>query len=101
VLGLDAKTVADYLNLRREMPANAPPPPLNLPPGGIRLIQGGELAYTIFAQALPEDGPGAGVKAVVRRQYSRNNGAPFAFVSWKQQLFGAEGGLDAASPPPL
>ena len=102
VLGLDAKTVADYLVQRRETPANAPPPPppLGLPLGGIRLIQGGELAYTIFAQALSGDGPGAGIKVVARRQASRNNGAPFAFVSWKQQIFGAESGLDAASPQP-
>jgi len=101
VLGLEPAVVADYLNQRRTAPVNAPPPPLNQPPGGIRLVQGGELAYTIFAQAQTGDGPGAGVKAVVRRQPSRNNGAPFAFVSWKQQIFGTDSGLDAAAPAPL
>lgn len=100
VLGLDEKSVVDYLSQRQASPANAPPPPPTVPPGGIRMTQGGELVYTIFAQALRQDGPGAGVKAVARRQFSRNNGAPFAFVSWKQQIFGAGGALDANRPPP-
>jgi len=95
VLGLDEKTVADYVELRRATPANAPPP-LPIPQGAIHLNQGGEIAYTLFARAAEG---GAGVKAVARRQISRNNGAPFAFVSWKQQFFAAEGGVEAASAP--
>jgi len=98
--GLDAKTVADYLNQRQNLPVNTPPPPLNVPPGGIRVAAGGELAYTIFAEALLEDGPRTGIKTVVRRQFSRNNPAPFAFVSWQQHILASDSGSTTPSPTP-
>lgn len=92
---LDEKTVADFLMLRQTTPPNAPPPTLNIPVGGIPIIAGSggcgsDNAYTIYAQSRTVEGIGAGVKVVARRQFSRNNGAPFAFVNWKQQILGSE-----------
>lgn len=89
LLGLDAKTVADFVSLRRAAPPSALPPPLNAPPGGVHMIGGGDVAYTLLARALTEEGAGAGLQVVAKRQFSRSNGAPFAFVSWRQQIFGA------------
>ncbi|MCX7109297.1 MAG: type II secretion system protein GspK [Proteobacteria bacterium] len=90
LFGMDEKAVADFLNLRRTSPPNTPAPPLNVPPGGVRAIGGGDSTYTIFAQSRTEEGSGAGLKVVARRQFSRSNGAPFAFLSWKQQILGSE-----------
>ncbi|MDD5034552.1 MAG: type II secretion system protein GspK [Methylococcaceae bacterium] len=98
LLGLDEKTIADYLSQRRANQANLPPPTLSTPTGGIRVAGGGDIAYTIFAQARLSEGQGAGLKVTVRRQRSRN-GTPFAFVSWKQQIFGANDKFDAANFP--
>ena len=100
LFGLDPATVAEFIKLRRTAPPNAPAPPLNVPPGGIRLGGSADTAYTVYALAQLEDGPKAGLKAVIRRQFSRSNGAPFAFASWKQQIFGSDGGSDARSPTP-
>jgi general secretion pathway protein K len=97
LFGLDAKTAADFVKQRQASPPS-PPPPFVVPPGGIPVAGSADVAFTIYAQALSEDGPGAGIKAIVKRQYSRNNGAPFAFVSWKQQIFGPNGGLEAPVP---
>jgi general secretion pathway protein K len=96
--GLDAKAAADFIALRQASPPNAPPPPLNVPPGGIRVSGSADAAYSIQARSQLEDGPGAGIAAILRRQFSRDNGAPFAFVSWQQQIFGGEGGSE--TPPP-
>ena len=90
LFGLDENTVTEFLNQRRASQPNTPPPPLNVPPGGVRVIGGGDTAYTIYAQSRTDAGPGAGLKVVARRQFSRNNGAPFAFLSWKQQLLGSD-----------
>lgn len=98
LFGLDGKAVADYINLRRTTPPNTPPPPLNVQPGAIRVVGGGDAVYTVFARAQTEEGAGAGLKVVFRRQFSRNNGAPFAFMDWKQQIFTAAAPVDAASP---
>jgi len=98
LFGLDPKTVADFINLRRASPPNAPPPPLNLPPNGIQLAGSADIAYTVQAQSQLEDGSGAGLMAVMRRQFSRSNGAPFAFVSWKQQIFGPANRSEPPSP---
>lgn len=98
VYGLDEKTVADYVALRQATPVNMPPPRLNLPPGSIHVVAGGDVAYTVFARSQTEDGAGAGLRAVFRRQFSRSNGAPFAFVEWKQQIFGASVTADTTSP---
>lgn len=86
LFGLDEKTADDYLSLRRNTPPNAPQPPLSVPPGEMRAVGGGDVAYTVHAQSRTGDGVGAGLKVVMRRQVSRNNGAPFTFVSWKQQV---------------
>jgi general secretion pathway protein K len=96
---MDEKAVADYLNLRRTSPPNTPAPPLNVPPGGVRIIGGGDTAYTIYAQSRTEEGPGAGLKVIARRQYSRNNGEPFAFMIWKQQILGSDQ-ASATNPAP-
>ncbi len=90
LFGMDEQAVAEFLNQRKATQPNTPAPPLNVPPGGIRVIGGGDTAYTIFAQSRTDDGPGAGLKVIARRQFSRSNGAPFAFLSWKQQLLGSE-----------
>jgi general secretion pathway protein K len=87
--GLDPKTVMDYVQQRRATPANMAPPPFMPPPGTVRAVAGGDVAYTVFASSKTEDGAAAGLKVVFRRQFSRSNGAPFAFVDWKQQIFGA------------
>ena len=87
---MDEKSVADYLNLRKTISPNMPAPSLSVPQGGVRLVGGGDTAYTIYAQSRTGEGSGAGLKVVARRQFSRNNGAPFAFLSWKQQILGAE-----------
>jgi general secretion pathway protein K len=84
--GLDEKTVSDYLLLRRERPANNPPP-LPIPPGGVQLATGGDMAYTVLAEARLPGGDVAGIKAVIKRQRSRS-GAPFAIMSWKPQVPG-------------
>jgi general secretion pathway protein K len=97
VFGMDEKAVADYLNLRRANPPNTPPPPFNAPPGSVRIIGGGDTAYAIYAQSRTEEGPGTGLKVIARRQFSRNNGAPFAFLSWKQQILGSDQ-TNAANP---
>ncbi len=98
LFGLDGKTVADYLDLRQATPPNVPPPPLNVPPGLIPIVAGGDTAYTVVARSQTEEGSGAGLKVVFKRQFSRNNGTPFAFMDWKQQIFGASADVDAASP---
>ncbi|MFZ4702232.1 MAG: hypothetical protein ACOYMG_19495, partial [Candidatus Methylumidiphilus sp.] len=90
LFGLDEKTVAEFLNQRRMNPPNTPAPPLNLPPGGVPINSTGNNAFTIYAQARIGSGPGAGLKVVARRGFSPNNGAPFSFFSWKQQILGAE-----------
>jgi len=102
LFGLDPKTVADFIKLRRTSPPNAPPPPPNvpLPPAGIRLSGGADTAYTVYAQSQSEQGSRAGLMAVIRRQFSRSNGAPFAFVSWKQQIFGSASATETDSPSP-
>jgi general secretion pathway protein K len=97
LFNMDEKAVADYLNMRRTSLPNTPPPPLNLPPGGVPIGGGGDTAYTIYAQSRTEEGPGSGLKVVARRQFSRSNGAPFAFLSWKQQILGADQNI-AADP---
>lgn len=96
LLGMDQNAALDYIKQRRATPPNAPQPPNVPPPPGIRLLAAGEMAYTLFARAQAGEGPGAGLKVVARRQFSRNNGAPFAFASWKQQIFGPDGGAEAA-----
>jgi general secretion pathway protein K len=94
LFGLDPKSAADFVRQRQASPANAPPP-LVVQPGGIPVAGSADVAFTIIAQAQTEEGPGAGIKATVRRQFSRSNGAPFAFVSWKQQIFGTNRGPQA------
>lgn len=96
-LGLDAQTTQNYVKERRNAPANAPPPQLAMTPGNIPMIQGGDLSYTILARAQQEDGPGAGLQVIARRQFSRNNGAPFAFLSWRQEIIAPQ---DAMNLPP-
>ena len=87
--GLDEKTVSEYLLLRKEAPANSPPP-LAVPPGSVPLVAGGGMAYTVFAEVWLAEGETAGLKAVIKRQRSRS-GAPFAIMSWKQQIPGSVG----------
>jgi general secretion pathway protein K len=87
--GLDEKTVDQYLELRRATPPNVPPPALPLPPGGIRLTGGGELAYTILADASMPDGRRFGLQVAVRRQQGRS-GAPFAVAAWTPVLGGSQ-----------
>lgn len=99
LLGMDQAAAAEYVRQRRLSPPNVPPPPVAAPSGGIPTLAGGDMAYTIFAQAHVGEGPDAGLKAIVRRQASRNTGAPFAFVSWKQQIFGLGGAAEAATAP--
>lgn len=84
--GLDEKTVTDFLLRRRESPTNNPPP-LPIPPGGIRVTSTADAAYTVFAEARLPEGQSAGLKAVIKRQGRRN--APFAIMSWKQQIPGS------------
>ena len=88
LFGMDEKAATDYVNLRKSTPPNMPAPPLPVIPGGIRVSGGGDVAYTIFAQSRTQEGQITGLKVIARRQFSRNNGAPFAFLSWKQQTFG-------------
>ena len=90
LFNMDEKAVADFINSRKTIQPNMPAPALNAPPGDIRQVGGGDSTYTIFAQSRTGGGPGAGLKVVARRQFSRNNGAPFAFLSWKQQIFGSD-----------
>lgn len=87
--GLDQRTVSEYLVLRRQAPANNPPP-LAAPPGGIQFVVGGDMAYTVFAEAPLPDGAATGVTALIKRQRSRS-GAPFAIMNWKQQISGSSG----------
>ena len=90
LFNMDEKAVADYLNIRSTIPPNMPAPALNVPTGGVPIVAGGDTAYTIYARSITGEGSGAGLKVVARRQFSRNNGAPFAFLSWKQQIFGSD-----------
>ena len=87
--GLDEKTVSDYIALRRQTPANNPPP-LVVPPGSVQLVTGGDRAYTVVVEARLPEGQVAGIKAVIKRQRARS-GAPFVIASWKQQIPGATG----------
>ncbi|PZN74537.1 MAG: general secretion pathway protein GspK [Candidatus Methylumidiphilus alinenensis] len=87
---MDEKAVADFLNMRSSIPPNMPVPTLSVPPGGVPMVNGGDTAYTIYARSRTGEGSGAGLKVIARRQFSRNNGAPFAFLSWKQQIFGSD-----------
>lgn len=96
-LGLDAQTAHNYVKERRNALPNTPPPQLAVTPGNIPVIQGGDLSYTILARAQQEDGPGAGLQVIARRQFSRNNGAPFAFLSWRQEIIAPQ---DAMNLPP-
>ena len=98
LFGMDEKSIAEFMNLRKTTPPNVPVPLPVLPPGGIRTVGGGDIAYTIYAQSRMDAGSGAGLKVVARRQFSRNNGAPFAFLSWKQQILGAEQNVSATNP---
>ena len=101
LFGLDPKAAADFVRLRQASPANAPPPfPAAAAPGGIRPGGSADTAYSVHAQARLDGGGGAGLQAVMRRQFSRSNGAPFAFVSWKQQIFGASGAAEPPAPAP-
>lgn len=100
LLGLDEKTVADFINLRRTRPITAPPPLPVVPQTGIKLLGGGDIAYTLQARARTDEGARAGLQAAARRQFSRNTGAPFAFVGWKQQIFGADARPATSEPSP-
>ncbi len=100
LFGMDEKAVADYLNLRRTIQPNMPAPALNVPPGGVLITNGGDTSYTIYAHSRTGEGSGAGLKVVARRQSSRNNGAPFAFLSWKQQIFGSDQNSTASPANP-
>ncbi len=87
LLGMDEKAVAEYLNLRAASPPNAPPPLPNVLPGGIRMVGGSDAAYTIYSEARSEEGASSVLKAIVRRQFSRNTSSPFTIVGWKQEVF--------------
>jgi len=93
--GLDEKAVFDYLARRRENPVNNPPP-LTVPPGGIRLGGGGDMVYTVYAEALLPEGQAAGLRAVIKRQRSRS-GAPFTIAGWKQEVPGMSRLFDVQS----
>jgi general secretion pathway protein K len=100
LLGIDPEAAANFVTLRRASPITAPPPLPTVLPGAVKQIAGGDVAYTFRVQAQTEEGPGAGLQVVARRQFSRNNGAPFAFVAWKQQIFGAQNSAADTQPPP-
>lgn len=86
--GLDEQTVDSYLMQRANTPPDLPPPPLTMPPGGVRLHQAANIAFGVTIEARTPDGAMAGLKVVVRRQRARN-GLPLAIVEWKPQSVGA------------
>lgn len=91
--GLDESAVDAYLAQRASTPPEVPPPPLNIPPGGVRVHQAANIAFSILLEARTAEGASAGLKAVLRRQFSRS-GLPLAVVEWKPQTAGALGYFD-------
>lgn len=82
---VDEQMIEDYLEARAESVANkSPAPPFPSLPG-VSIAGGGNLTYTIQAEAKLPDGVSARVRAIVKRQIGQAN-RPFTIIDWKQPL---------------
>lgn len=96
--GMDAATVDQYLETRRQTPPNTPLPPLPAQPEGVRLQGSGDMAYTVLAESRLPEGEIFGLRAVIKRQRGRG-GAPFAIMAWKPLTLERPGGNVPETPP--
>lgn len=98
LMGGDAATVDNYIQLRRQSAQGVAPPPLS-PVPGMSFGGSSDVAYTVQAIAEIQGQQGAGVLATIRRGPSQD-GSPFTTLRWKSTVQPAQPKLQDSAPAP-